>query len=165
MDSLFEIGGKIAGVAGLTIATLLIVFREIIRKKIFPNLTKDQGFRILRLIIISTLIIAFSGIISWTLTKLTNDDKNSLVSNHPSIKLIKDVTYKLELYPTDKIIIYGGGLDSLNCGLGWQTFTEYNREFMVQGPDGKPVSVRLRGDGHIKMEIVISNHKEYNRKY
>ncbi|MFS4456676.1 hypothetical protein [Maribacter sp. 2304DJ31-5] len=66
---LFNVLGKIAGIAGLSIGLILVIFREIIRRKIFPNLTKEQGYKILRLIIIFVFIIAMSGIVAWTYTE------------------------------------------------------------------------------------------------
>ncbi len=46
--------GLIAGVAGIGLGVFLVLFREVIRKKIFPLLTKKQGFQ---LIIIFMLLV------------------------------------------------------------------------------------------------------------
>lgn len=78
---LFNILGKIAGIAGLSVGLILVVFREIIRKKIFPNLTKQQGYKIIRLIIILVFIIAMSGIAAWTYTE---NNKNVQSNNNES---------------------------------------------------------------------------------
>lgn len=39
--------GLIAGIGGLGLGVFLVLFREVIRKKIFPMLTKSQGFQII----------------------------------------------------------------------------------------------------------------------
>ncbi len=59
--------GKIAGIGGLALGVLLIVFREIIRKKIFPQLTKEQAYKLLVLIVVFVFIMAIVGIVAWML--------------------------------------------------------------------------------------------------
>jgi len=67
MDDKFLITlGQIAGIGGISVGTLLMIFRDIVRKKIFPKLTKEQGFRLLTLIIVLVWITAIVGILSWT---------------------------------------------------------------------------------------------------
>src|SRR4029453_11586714 len=61
--------GEIAGIAGISVGVLLLVFRDIIRKEIFPQLTKPQGFRVLRLIIISVWTVALVGVGAWVVVK------------------------------------------------------------------------------------------------
>jgi hypothetical protein len=73
--------GKIAGIAGVSIGVVLILFREIIRKSIFPNLSKIHAYRLLRLIIILTWSIAIIGIGSWLYAKKL--DKNKPSTNEP----------------------------------------------------------------------------------
>jgi hypothetical protein len=66
MDSkLFETLGQIAGIGGLAIGTFLLLFREVIRKSIFPRLTNQQAYRIIRLFMILTFAIALAGISAW----------------------------------------------------------------------------------------------------
>jgi hypothetical protein len=62
--------GQIAGIAGISVGVLLVVFRDIIRKEIFPRLTKAQGFRVLTLIIISVWSVALVGVGAWVLIEL-----------------------------------------------------------------------------------------------
>ena len=44
--------GAIAGVAGLALGFLLLVYKDIIGKKIFRMLTKPQAFKLLMMIIL-----------------------------------------------------------------------------------------------------------------
>ncbi len=51
--------GLIAGIAGLALGVFLILFREVIRKKIFPVLTKKQSFQII--IVFMLLVWSIAG--------------------------------------------------------------------------------------------------------
>ncbi|MBM3484628.1 MAG: hypothetical protein FJX66_15175 [Alphaproteobacteria bacterium] len=62
---ILKIVGEVAGIGGIAVGVLLIIFRELIRRKIFPQLTKDQSFRMLRMIVASTFAIALLGIGAW----------------------------------------------------------------------------------------------------
>ena len=57
--------GQIAGIGGIALGVFLLLFRDLIRKKIFPTLTKDQAFRLLRLIAILIWSVALAGIGAW----------------------------------------------------------------------------------------------------
>ena len=56
---------QVAGIGGIAIGVLLLVFREVIRKNIFPSLKKDHAFGLLRLIVILTWSVAVIGVIGW----------------------------------------------------------------------------------------------------
>jgi len=83
MDTeLIRVVGQIAGIGGLAIGALLLVFRDVIRKGIFPNLTREHDYKIIRLIIVLTFIIALAGIAAWVWVQngkpvLTNPTKES----------------------------------------------------------------------------------------
>lgn len=62
---ILEIMGKVAGIGGLALGTLLLLFRDVIRKNIFSNLTRDQSYRLIRLILILVWSIALAGIAAW----------------------------------------------------------------------------------------------------
>lgn len=71
MDDKFLITlGQIAGIGGISVGTLLMIFRDIVRKKIFPKLTKEHGFRLLMLIVVLVWITAIVGILSWTYAEI-----------------------------------------------------------------------------------------------
>lgn len=60
-----ELMGKVAGIGGLALGTLLILFRDVIRKNIFSNLTRDQSYRLIRLILVLVWSVAIAGIAAW----------------------------------------------------------------------------------------------------
>ena len=61
--------GQIAGFGGLALGVFLLLFRDIIRKQIFPQLTKKDAYRLLRLISICVFLIAALGIGAWVWTE------------------------------------------------------------------------------------------------
>ena len=56
---------QIAGIGGIALGIFLLVFRDVIRKKIFPQLTKQQAYRLLVLALVLTWSVAIGGIIAW----------------------------------------------------------------------------------------------------
>ena len=61
--------GQIAGIGGLALGVFLLLFRDIIRKRIFPQLAKRDAYRLLRLIAILVFLIAAIGIAAWLLVE------------------------------------------------------------------------------------------------
>ena len=66
---LLENLGKIAGIAGISVGALVLIFGGIIRKNIFPGMTKEQGFRVIRMMIIAASVLAVFGIGAWVYTE------------------------------------------------------------------------------------------------
>lgn len=64
LNSLSELG-KIAGIAGIAIGALVLIFSSVIRKNIFPGLTKDQGYKVIRLILFFAGTLALVGVGAW----------------------------------------------------------------------------------------------------
>jgi len=71
--------GKVAGIAGIAVGALVLIFSGIIQKNIFPNMTKEQGFRIIRMMIVAASMLAVVGIAAWIYTEYQKNkaDKNS----------------------------------------------------------------------------------------
>jgi hypothetical protein len=68
MDAEFvRIAGKVAGIGGLAIGALLILYRDVIRRNIFPQMSKGQAYGLLRLIIILAWSVAIIGIAAWVI--------------------------------------------------------------------------------------------------
>jgi hypothetical protein len=66
-EEMLKIAGAIAGAIGIITTLVFIIFREIIRKKIFPQLTKTQAYRVLVTIILLSFILGCWGIYAWLL--------------------------------------------------------------------------------------------------
>ncbi len=73
--------GLIAGVAGLGLGVFLVLFREVIRKKIFPTLTKKQGFQILLTFMILVWSIALFSLVIYYNQSQDNNDKTEGTEN------------------------------------------------------------------------------------
>ena len=97
--------GQTAGIGGIALGIFLISFREIIRKNIFPNLTKKQAYRLLIVSILSLWSIGVIGILSWIYTKDRVNSNTKIVQdskgdNSPNVSNIKgDVKI---IYPSQK---------------------------------------------------------------
>jgi hypothetical protein len=77
IPDILETAAQVAGIGGLALGVLLILFREVIRKKIFPNLSKEQAYRLLRMIVVLVFVVAIVGILAWvyieTVDRASND--------------------------------------------------------------------------------------------
>lgn len=57
--------GQVAGIGGLSLFVFVYLFREVIRKKIFPQLTSDHAYRLIRLFLILVFAFSTSGLAAW----------------------------------------------------------------------------------------------------
>ncbi len=57
--------GQVAGIGGVALGVLFLVFREVLRKALFPQLTRDQAFGLMRLITLATWSVAIVGLLTW----------------------------------------------------------------------------------------------------
>jgi hypothetical protein len=69
--------GEVAGIGGIVVGALVLIFRDIIRKNIFPNLAKQQSFRLLVLIVILAWSIAVLGIVAWAYVQTAERKQSS----------------------------------------------------------------------------------------
>ncbi len=63
-EKLFEVLGKYAGLAGISVGLVLLIFRQIL-KTINPKLDNNQAYSLLRQLIYLTFFIGALGIASW----------------------------------------------------------------------------------------------------
>jgi hypothetical protein len=83
-SSLLKTVGQIAGIGGLALGVFLVIFREVIRKNIFPHLAQIHGYRIIRMIVVATFLIASMGIAAWTYVQaivVTSDPKEPVFTD------------------------------------------------------------------------------------
>ena len=60
--------GEIAGIGGLSLGVVLLLFRDVIRKNIFPRLGVQEAYKLLRLIVILVFMIGIAGLAAWVAT-------------------------------------------------------------------------------------------------
>src|SRR5437016_2023479 len=66
MDAkLFEVLGKYAGLAGFGIGLVLLIFREVLKKNIYPRLNTVQAYALIKQLMYLTFIIGALGIVAW----------------------------------------------------------------------------------------------------
>ena len=63
-----KVVGQVAGIGGLALGVFLLLFREIIRRNIFPMLPPAEAYRLLRLITGAVWSVAVVGIAAWVYT-------------------------------------------------------------------------------------------------
>src|SRR5450432_810659 len=63
-DILRVVGG-VAGLAGLAVGMILLLYREILTKSVFPTLAKKDAYRLLRSIALLSWSVAMCGIVAW----------------------------------------------------------------------------------------------------
>ena len=57
--------GQALGIGGVALGVFFLLFREVIRKSIFPKLKKDDAYRLLRFITVLIWSVAVIGIAAW----------------------------------------------------------------------------------------------------
>lgn len=65
MADLLGTVGKIAGIGGVALGVFLLIFRDVIRRNVFSRLPAAETYRLMRLIIVLTFLIACAGLVTW----------------------------------------------------------------------------------------------------
>jgi hypothetical protein len=140
--SVLEIVGRVAGIGGLALGVFLLVFREVIRKNIFPNLAQIQAFRIIRLMIVATFLIAALGIGAWAWVQSQTGETTRVVFPTDSPEPV--ITRQLELMDAGE---YQRAWDAMSD----EARKRFQYEFVVKAfdsqrkPLGKALDRRLQG--------------------
>jgi len=75
----FKILGQIAGIGGVALGLASFIFREIIRKSIFPTLSKEHAYKLLRLIVVLAWLIGILGVMAWIYQGRSSETKNGVL--------------------------------------------------------------------------------------
>jgi hypothetical protein len=81
--------GEALGIGGLALGVFFLLFRELIRKTIFPQLKKDDAYRLLRLITVLIWSIAVIGIAAW-LWANANPPAGAATTTGPQSPIVRD---------------------------------------------------------------------------
>jgi len=57
--------GEVLGIGGVALGVFFLLFRELIRKSIFPKLKEDDAYRLLQLITVLVWSVAVIGVAAW----------------------------------------------------------------------------------------------------
>ncbi len=134
--------GKIAGIAGIAVGALVLIFSGVIRKNIFPGLTKDQGYKVIRMIVMIAGAIAFVGLGAWVyrdVVKNTREKEGRLVSKY----------------------IVGKGVDA-NGGPVVSANIEVSQDnsFLDKSDGNGRFALEVKGIGQKYLDVVVK-HKSY----
>jgi hypothetical protein len=81
MDHVWKTVGEYAGIGGIALIVVLIVFREVIRmQKLFTPVTRTHSYQLLNKIITYTCIIGIVGIVAYTIISLFSGRVNFGIS-------------------------------------------------------------------------------------
>jgi hypothetical protein len=81
--------GEALGIGGLALGVFFLLFREVIRKSIFPTLRKPDAYRLLRLVSVLVWLVAIGGIAAWVWGARTATT-SSIVTTGPQSPIVKD---------------------------------------------------------------------------
>ena len=85
--------GEVAGLGGLSVGAVIVVFREAIRKNIFPKLNARDAYRTIRLIVTLTFSVAVTGIAAWAYVEVQASGQSaSQTTSGPNSPIISNVT-------------------------------------------------------------------------
>jgi hypothetical protein len=137
MDSAILKMVGVAGIGGVALAVVLYVLRDIIRKNIYPLLTKEQAYKLLNRIVILVFVIGVLGIGAYLTINLVNGLMKPGVENAAPKHLrgyVRD----------DKDRPIEGARVSLDEFPGITIDTPTDGSFVLDIPDGNRDSVRVR---------------------
>jgi hypothetical protein len=80
--------GQILGIGGVALGVFFLLFREVLRKSIFPTLKKDDAYRLLRLIAVLIWSVAVVGVGAWMWSE--QQPKRSIITNGPQSPVIQN---------------------------------------------------------------------------
>ena len=78
---ILRIVGAVAGIGGLAFGVFLLLFREVIRKQIAVQLTKEQFFKLMIVVIVLVFLMSLGGVLTWatmTIALDTSQQKNAI---------------------------------------------------------------------------------------
>lgn len=139
---LLEKLGKVAGIAGIAVGALVLIFGGIIQKNIFPNMTKEQGYSIIKMMILAASALAIMGIAAWVYTdfqKNKQEKKSTLLTKNLLGTIVNEA---------------GAGIPSVKIYVVQNSETEDKSD-----SDGKFI-LPLEGNGQDYFDVVF-DHPQY----
>ncbi len=92
---ILKVAGQVAGIGGLAVGAIVLIYRDVIAKNIFPSLTKSQAYSLLKLVVVLSWSVAMAGIAAWTYVSVNSlqegastDNTGQISSNSPVVDWI-----------------------------------------------------------------------------
>ncbi len=145
-SSILKSVGQIAGIGGIGIGVLLLVFRQLIAKTIFASLTKEQSYSLLRLMIVFTWSIAVLGIFAWIYA-----NREHLAKDKPFTQQVRELAVE-------------GSKVSVKPGVnGKVTNFEFHAKAEIQlSPLPSELKIEMYGDQGFWWRIIGANYSQEN---
>jgi hypothetical protein len=77
---LLKMLGQIAGIGGIALGVFLLLFRDVIRKKIFPKLSQKQGYHVILIFMILSWSVAIAGVAAWVIIKTKSESASNIAT-------------------------------------------------------------------------------------
>jgi hypothetical protein len=167
---ILKTAGQVAGIGGLSIGLLILIFRPLIQRIIFKGWPHDYSYSIIKYVIGASWSVAIVGLAAWTYVeapqKLPIPDYRP-VTIWPVVDLNIPIEQQLQLFATDRVKIHAGDNQLQKVWFGgeknnWFTYA-FGKEYIVQGQRGVPVTPRFEGRGVFKLEVEATNERDKKR--
>lgn len=73
-EEALKVIAQVAGIGGIAIAGAVMVFRDVIRRNIFPKVSPEHAYQLIRLIVILAFLVAILGVSAWVWTQQKSDE-------------------------------------------------------------------------------------------
>lgn len=157
MAELFKTLGAVAGLGGIALGVLLLVFRDVVRKKIFPTLTREQGYSLLRWIVVLTFGAAVVGICAWGYVTVTGRPMPSILMPSTT-QATAPPQSRFRQKPTRSAVRAGGlyiGFASWQLAKPVELFR--NSAIVIEDQGTFPIFVSLDRDNRLRFDIVVTD--------
>jgi hypothetical protein len=116
-----KVVAEVAGIGGIALVMFFYLNREVLRRNVFSSLTKQQSYRIIRLILVSCCVISLSGIAAWVFIEQQSGHRTPLLgqASLPSWSDLQEISIESfdvpypgieNLWPTFKDAKWSGGI-------------------------------------------------------
>ncbi|MCP4666540.1 MAG: tetratricopeptide repeat protein, partial [Deltaproteobacteria bacterium] len=87
--------GQIAGVGGIALGVLFLVFKEVLHKSLLLRLTQDQAYWVIQFILGAAWFVAIIGLLTWAWvkTRVPNNPQNPV---HPNLQTTDEDSANVE---------------------------------------------------------------------
>lgn len=159
--------GKVAGIAGIAIGSLVLIFRSIIHKNFMSKMTVEHSYNITKSIVMIAGIVAVLGMVSYVFMKTYSKDglKKVIVKGHATnkegngiqnLKVRLTINEKQELINTDSEGIFMTEISGVGKAIGslsiqGEGYTSFTRNINI---DFK------KGENDLGAMIVAENEKD-----
>jgi hypothetical protein len=90
--------GQALGIGGVALGIFFLLFRELIRKSIFPKLNKNDAYRFLRLISVLIWSVAVIGMGAWVIgDQKARTQQSAISTTGPQSPVVKDTQGNVQI--------------------------------------------------------------------